>query len=174
MHHLRHSISISLSLALLLNLSGCLTPFPKPAQDTPKKPGSTTRSSAENADTKENADGKKKPPQTYAEAWELICHAERRSGAALKAPLQKRAVKVSEWIVTHVTNKKARYWWIAYAKVRKADREVFFRSTAKAAGQDPCPLSLLLFPKPKAGASQTTSNKADGTKTSSSAPATTR
>ncbi|MCK5798467.1 MAG: hypothetical protein KAI47_14850 [Deltaproteobacteria bacterium] len=172
MPHPRRLLSISLSLAFLLSLSGCLTPFPK--QNTPKSQGSTTRPSVEGADAKENANGKKKPPQTYAEAWDLICHAERRSGAALDAPLQERAVKVSEWIVAHVTNKKARYWWIAYAKIRKADREALFCSTAKAAGQDPCPLSRLLFAKPKTGASQRATDKVKSTKTPSSTPATTR
>ena len=76
--------------------------------------------------------------------------AERLSGVDPKASRALRSTRVAEWINEQVKNKKARYWWIAYAKVRKALREQFFGTEAKSAGQDDCPLAKLLFAKPAA------------------------
>lgn len=122
-----------------LGSSACLEPFS--AQPKPKTGKAAAQGDAK-ADAKKK---KKKPKQTYAQAWQRICHAEQLSGAAAAATRRERAARVSEWIVANVSNKKARYWWIGYSKVKKPEREAYFREEAKKAGQPACPLAKLLF-----------------------------
>ena len=93
----------------------------------------------------EDNDEKKEKKQSYAEAWQLICHAEVRAGATATTDRQERAALVADWITANVTNRKARYWWIAFGSLKKNERAGFFRRDAKAAGVDPCPLADFLF-----------------------------
>lgn len=144
--------SYLLLISLALTLGGCLEPFSADGTTPTKtKRGASEPTAAGAAGAKgKHADKKKKVKQTYAQAWQLICNAERLSGADPRDDRDVRSSKVAEWINQHVKNNKARYWWIGYAKVRQSEREVYFRGEAKDAGQATCPLASLLFPKPPA------------------------
>ncbi len=143
---LRRRIAVGVAL-LALASSACLEPFS--AQPDPKTGKVAADQAADGKrdpkKTKKKNEKNEKPKQTYAEAWQRICHAERLSGDS---------AKVSEWIVANVSNKKARYWWIGYAKVKKAEREAYLRQEALKAGQPRCPLAKLLFPAAKPPASK--------------------
>ena len=147
----RPSISISSYLALTslaLTLGGCLEPFSPQGTTPTKTKRGAAKQSTKNEEAARAAAKKNEKKQTYAQAWQLICTAEQLSGADPRDERSVRSSKVAEWINTHVKNKKARYWWIGYAKVKPSEREVYFRGEAKDAGQPTCPLATLLFPKP--------------------------
>ncbi|MBW2735236.1 MAG: hypothetical protein JRH20_22870 [Deltaproteobacteria bacterium] len=103
----------------------------------------TTPEKDVNAESEKKDEEKK---QSYAEAWHLICHAEKLADAPPEASREERATLVAEWITANVTNRKTRYWWIAFGGLKKTQREGFFRRDSKAAGVDHCPLAELLFP----------------------------
>jgi len=141
--------------ALFLALScasGCLEPFPERGTTPTKKRATagTGRGSGSKAGKAAKKGAKK---QSYREAWQLICDAERRSGTDPALPLAQRGERVANWIAVHVTNKRARYWWIAYGKVKREEREAMFRREAKQAGFPRCPLVKLLFAKPQSAPS---------------------
>ena len=83
---------------------------------------------------------KKKPEQTYAQAWRVICHADQLSGG--------HQDQVAEWIVKNLKNEKARYWFIALGNAEKKNRLATFMAEARAAGFSDCPTARLLFPAP--------------------------
>lgn len=142
MLHTRLPLCCGLVAVVALGSSACLEPFS--AQPKPKTGEAAAKAGDRGGDAKQGKK-KKKPKQTYAQAWQRICHAEKLSGAGAEATRQQRAARVSEWIVANVSNKKARYWWIGYSKVKKPEREAYFREEAKKAGQPSCPLATLLF-----------------------------
>ena len=135
-----------LVLCLLLELgSGCFGGFDPPK--TAKKPPAKA-SGAKPTKPTAKTDAKKEPEQTYAEAWQAICEAERRSQADPAASRSARGAHVAAWIVEHLKNKKARYWFIALGNMKPPERLPHFLAEAKRAGFPDCPVAGLLFPAP--------------------------
>jgi hypothetical protein len=130
-----------LAIALIASTAGCLEPFPEP-KTPPKKPASSQPARSN------KGDDKKQEKQTYAEAWQLICQAPKLADLPKDIDRRQRATLVTDWIIKNVTNKKARYWWIAYGQVKPHQREAYFRREATAMKQMPCPLTEILYSKP--------------------------
>jgi hypothetical protein len=94
---------------------------------------------------KEDAEEKEEKKQSYEEAWELICDAERLSGADPSAPAGERGATVAKWIVNNIENKRARYWFIELGSAKEEEKAERFQAEARRAGQEQCPLYDLLF-----------------------------
>ena len=142
MAHCTQKCLATLGLFLLACPAACVDPFAKtttPAKYGTKPSGgsskgkSTTDKGAQQGSAKK--DGKKKPEQSYEQAWEVICNAEHLAKPDPQLSPRERNDAVAEWLVSHLTNEKARYWFLAFAKRKKrAEREAFFRAEAKEAG----------------------------------------
>ncbi len=137
--------------------SGCLEPFAPQETTTPKKQAGTALAKQAGrkddparsglASGKNKKKKKEKPKQTYQQAWELMCKAERLSGVDPKAARQARGSVVSDWIVKHISNKRARYWLIEYGQKKKRHRKAIFDAEIKRLSLAPCPLGDLLIPQ---------------------------
>jgi hypothetical protein len=142
----------TLITAAAVLLLGCYSEFEQPRgkTTTPKKEKAETARTGKATD-KKNDDDKKKPEQTYRQAWEVICHAEQRAGIAPALPRMERGNRVAGWLVEHLKNKEARYWLIRFGDTKEeAERRAMLRAEAKKAGITSCPLEGLLF-APEAG-----------------------
>jgi len=144
---------IGKTAALLLALvAGCYSTFEE-QKAGPVSPKPKAHQPAKKAQKAKKA--KKKPQQSYTEAWRLICHAERLSGAqSLSGKARESAV--TSWIVEHLKNKEARYWFIGLGQLKREHRLQRFLAEARKAGFATCPCAPILFPKrqpePDAGA----------------------
>jgi len=87
----------------------------------------------------------KEHEQTYREAWQVICNAEQLAGVDRAQSRQARGATVANWIVDHLKNKRARYWFIKFGRAKKEEREALFVAEAERAGFARCALSELLF-----------------------------
>lgn len=116
----------TLSSIFVFSLMGCPEPFKEIENPKTKK-----------VEQKKKEKKEKKKLQSYEEAWRRICHAKEKS--------VEEGQSVAAWINQHVTNKKARYWWIGYAKIKPTERKAYFLAEAKKGGQEKCPLSTHLF-----------------------------
>lgn len=127
-----------------LLLPGCYTDFDK-GSTTPERPAAKARSRPAPSKEREEKE-KKKPKQTYAQAWDVICHAEARANVDPSLGRAERGSRVASWLVENLKNKKARYWFIQFGDTKEeADRRAMFRREARRAGQARCPLERLLF-----------------------------
>lgn len=139
-------------LGLIPALSACLEPFPTPP--TLRRP-SPARGIAvvdgghgQRATAAAAARDAAAPPQDEAAAWRLICAAEERAGVDPTQSRGDRAGQVAEWIVAHVTNKRARLWWIELDKIERRHQPAALAAAAARAGVDDCRLATLLFGAP--------------------------
>jgi hypothetical protein len=142
----------TLTLSSLL-LVGCVDPFAE-RTTTPAKYRGETRAAAASQPTdgsagtgskKSNGEAEEEPEQTYQEAWELICDAEKQAGVTPDTPRAERGAAVASWIVNHVTNKDARYWFIEFGNAKPELKEALFIAEVEKVGIEPCPLVELLF-----------------------------
>ncbi|MCA9673222.1 MAG: hypothetical protein KC503_46850 [Myxococcales bacterium] len=139
----------------LLAAGACFGGFDGPPPKSGTAKGSSGGSGAgrgSGSGTATDGDSKKQK-QSYKEAWALICDAEKRSGAS-SADRTERGAEVATWIVRNLTNRRARYWFIAFGRAKKEQRELLFLAEAKRAGIGKCALRDLLF---DAGAAAPTS-----------------
>lgn len=136
----------------LATLVGCLEPFP--AQPTlPQGAGSTRAAAGAGAGHARRApvaaaakDQAAAPAaQSEAEAWRLICEAEQRAGVAPSTSRGERAGQVAEWIVAHVSNQRARLWWVELGKIERQQQPQALAAAAARAGVRDCRLAALLF-----------------------------
>lgn len=132
-------------LSLVLAGTSCLDPFPeKPTTpdrvQASKKPGAGKGTASDKT--------KKKPEQTYRQAWELICQAERQAGVAADASRDERGSAVADWIVVNVKNTKARYWFIEFGKAKPHEKRPLFEAEVRAIGIEDCALTDFLFATP--------------------------
>ncbi|MBK8481015.1 MAG: hypothetical protein IPL40_07540 [Proteobacteria bacterium] len=142
----------ALAVLLLLGaLGGCLEPFPAQPR-LPRTPTSGQRAAAGPDPAKRSAAGSATrdaalapPAQSEAQAWRLICDAEERAGVDPAAPRGERAGQVAEWIVAHVSNKRARLWWIEFGKLERQHQRRAFLAAASRGGVAQCRLAELLF-----------------------------
>ncbi len=150
MNSLKNTL-IAFFVFLLGPLANCLGDFDKPlAPPVPMKAAPKKPSAAPAA----KAVAKKPPEQSYAQAWEVICYAERRSAADPNLTRRERGRIVAAWIVENLKNKRARYWFIDLGKVEKERRQAVFQQEAKQAGITDCPLAELLFSEDKGSGGQ--------------------
>lgn len=154
MAHCTQKCLATLGLFLFAGPTACVDPFAKtttPAKyGTKPQAGSSKGKSATDKGAQHNSDkakgDKKKDEQTYQQAWTLICNAEELAKPDPSASPRERNDAVAEWLVAHLTNQKARYWFLAFAKKKKKpEREVFFRAEAQQAGMKQCPFADVLF-----------------------------
>jgi len=147
--------SAGLFTAALFGIGACYSTGHNEGPDSPSdrarsQPDAAIRK-APRAETK-----KKKPPQTERQAWRLICHAERLSGADREADRGKRGDIVASWLAGQLKNKTVIYWYLAFGKMKKPEQPAIFRAEARKTGFGDCPLERLLFqtpsPTPDAGA----------------------
>lgn len=140
----------TLITAAAVLLLGCYSEFEQPR-------GKTTTPKKEQAARPAKLAGstpakKKKPEQTYRQAWEVICHAEERAGIDPSLPRLERGNRVASWLVEHLKNKEARYWLIRFGDTKEqAERRAMLRAEAKKVGITRCPLEGLLFQASDAG-----------------------
>ena len=135
------------AILILPLLGGCLEPFPEKTT-TPSRSGSASKPARPAAAKKERRGAKEKKGQSYKQAWKLICQAEKLGKIDRSRSREERGSAVAEWIVANVKNKRARYWFIGFGKLKPADREAFFRDEVRRVGMKSCPLTELLFAKP--------------------------
>jgi cell division septation protein DedD len=121
-------------------LAGCYSSFDEGGPRGPKDPPPEEQAAPEKKAARgEPKKKKKKPKQTYAQAWRVICHAKRLSGGPDD--------QVADWIVKHLKNEKARYWFIALGNFKREDRLDVFLAEARHAGFPDCPSAKILFPE---------------------------
>jgi len=144
---------------LLLLIPACYTSFeeqkgttPRPAEKAAPKPASPPKKAPPK---------KKKPAQSYREAWRLICNAETLSGAD-RLQGRARESRVASWIVEHLENKEARYWFIALGQLKPEQRPMHFRIEANKAGQRDCASAAILFPTSAPGEAAPAANGGPG------------
>ena len=125
---------------LLTTHAGCATPSANAGGSAAKIPDDS-----QNRDDSGRKKKTKQAAQSYEEAWQLICDAERRSGSLKSKSRQERGEIVAGWIAEHIRNKQARYWWVAYGSVKPEERQRLFMRDAQAAGVKGCALATLLF-----------------------------
>jgi hypothetical protein len=146
---------IPVTVMMMVHLPGCYSSFDGGPTSTPKKikqAKQEEKSPPPNRPAEPKKKKKKKPEQTYKQAWRIICHAERLSGIDSETDPQQKGFQVASWIIKHLKNKKARYWFISLDQVEKKDRAATFRREAKRAGFDSCPSERLLFSEPRPAA----------------------
>lgn len=127
-----------------LTCSGCFSGFEQPPRAAPNARKARPAAASQPAGA---ASQGQPPAQSYAEAWRLICEAEQRADVDPALDRAARGAAVADWIVRELTNKQARYWFIAFGKV-KHDRRGAFLAEAARAGQPRCALADLLFERP--------------------------
>ena len=156
MHEALREPSRRLSAASFLTISllpACFGGFDEPLRDSPQAQRQRRQTGrAGPADAGALSDAKRakdaEPKQSYREAWALICKAEQLSGADPSKSRSERGDIVASWIVENVSNKKARFWFINFGKIKKQLRRQAFVAEASAAGQSKCDLVDLLFAPP--------------------------
>ncbi len=133
--------------AALLGLGAC---YASGYSEEPTTGGAASPADAavRQAPPPKRAKKKKKPAQTVRQAWRLICHAERLSGAEKQAHRSRRGDIVAAWLAKNLKNKKVIYWYLAFGKMKKPEQPSYFRAEARKAGFATCPLQKLLFAAP--------------------------
>lgn len=146
----------TLITAAAILLLGCYSEFDQPRGTTPQKEKvAGPAKPASKANDNSARDKKKKKKQTYRQAWEVICHAERRAGIDPALPRSERGNRVAGWLVENLKNKEARYWLIRFGDTKEeAERRAMLRAEAKKVGITSCPLERLLFQAPDAGSAK--------------------
>ena len=147
MTRLSHTI-----LALMLAaLAACYTSFEEGPSATPATPPRTapapaSRPATRPVEKRRTVNGKKKKPeQSYREAWRVICHAETLSGVSSGSSPKERQAAVTHWIVEHLKNTEARYWFIGMGNLKPEQRLPHFIAEARRVGFASCPVTPLLF-----------------------------
>jgi hypothetical protein len=149
---LSNLVVLVLVLVLTSTTQGCFSGFEQSPRSAAQREPPASRPTAASRPSEREApaagQGEKegaKEQQSAAEAWTLICEAERRSGIDPSQSRQQRGAAVASWIVEQVKNKQARYWFINLRKIDKVQRAAEMRREAAKAGVAHCALADLLF-----------------------------
>jgi hypothetical protein len=134
-----------------ISLAACYSTYEEGATAGPEKlraPEAETPPQRQPKAPRKKGKKKKKPEQSYKQAWKILCHAERLSGADPTASPMARASTVADWLVKNLRNKQVRYWYLSLDQVEKPDRAAAFRAEARRAGFPSCPIEALLYGAP--------------------------